>query len=63
METLACFGICFLIWVLGFFILDPKSFYAFSNRRNYIMDKSAIVIALVCYATMLVICGALSYVH
>nr|DAU44032.1 MAG TPA: hypothetical protein [Caudoviricetes sp.] len=25
METLACFGICFVIWVVGFMILDPKS--------------------------------------
>lgn len=26
METLACFGICFLIWIFGFMILDPQSF-------------------------------------
>lgn len=26
METLACFGICILIWLVGFMILDPQSF-------------------------------------
>lgn len=26
METVACFGICFGIWVLGFMVLDPQSF-------------------------------------
>lgn len=29
METLAVFGLCFLIWLVGFMILDPKSFMRF----------------------------------
>ena len=63
METLACFGICFLIWVIGFMILDPKSWLRFFKQEVYIMDKQAVIIAVVCYAIMLVIIGALSYVH
>lgn len=62
-EALPAFGICLVLWLVGFMILDPKSWMRLFKQEVYIMDKSAIIIAIVCYAIMLVIIGALSYVH
>lgn len=62
-QALPCFGVVVAIWFVGFMILDPKTFLRFFKQEGYIMDKSAIIIAVVCYGIMLAIIGALSYVH
>lgn len=62
-QALPAFGICLLLWLVGFMILDPKSWMRFFKQEVYTMDKSALIIAIVCYGIMLVIIGALSYVH
>lgn len=57
-QALPTFGIVFAIWFVGLIILDFKSFF---KQEVYIMDKSAIIIAIVCYGIMLTIIGALSF--
>lgn len=62
-EALPAFGICLVLWLVGFVVLDIKTFTRFFKQEAYIMDKSAIVIAIACYMIMVVICGVLAYVH
>ena len=62
-EALPAFGICLALWLVGFMIFDPKSWMRLFKQEVYIMDKSAVIIAIVCYGIMLAIIGAVSYVH
>ena len=62
-EAVPCFGVVLAIWFVGFMILDFKTFTRFFKQEVYIMDKQAVIIAVVCYGIMLGIIGALSYVH
>ena len=63
LDVLIWFSMPLAAWLIGFIILDPKTFLRFFKQEVYIMDKQAVIIAVVCYAIMLVIIGALSYVH
>lgn len=58
-QALPAFGICLALWVVGFMILDPKSFTRFFKQEAYIMDKQALLIGGVCYLIMFIICLAL----
>lgn len=63
LDVLIWFSMQLAAWLIGFIILDPKTFLRFFKQEVYIMDKTAIIIAIVCYEIMLGIIGALSYVH
>lgn len=63
LDILIWFSMPLAAWLIGFIILDPKTFLRFFKQEVYIMDKTAIIIAIVCYGIMLGIIGALSYVH
>lgn len=63
LDVLIWFSMPLAAWLIGFIILDPKTFLRFFKQEVYIMDKTAIIIAIVCYGIMLGIIGALSYVH
>lgn len=63
LDVLIWFSMPLAAWLIGFIILEPKTFTRFFKQEVYIMDKTAIIIAVVCYGIMLGIIGALSYVH
>lgn len=55
-EALPAFGICLVLWLIGFVVLDIKTFTRFFKQEAYIMDKQALIIGAVCYILMLLIC-------
>lgn len=55
-EALPAFGICLVLWLIGFVVLDIKTFTRFFKQEGYIMDKQALIIGAVCYILMLLIC-------
>lgn len=55
-EALPAFGICLVLWLVGFVVLDIKTFTRFFKQEAYTMDKQALIIGAVCYILMLLIC-------
>lgn len=63
LDALIWFSMPLAAWLIGFIILDHKTFLRFFKQEVYIMDKKALLIGAGCYLVMAIITACLYYVH